>query len=807
MDINPSKKSRLLYQRGDQNTRGVVDLRCFAKPRRAVPAPAKAKTFYEIRKADSYTETVRKGYLKGIEESRQIIAARAAALEEREQRNCALVSSDADTGKNYAEQNPQEEFFGEEIDAPAEKFPEKVSDKEFSPADQERTFNFPSFVQMMPAVLSPERSGAYSGKNFMRFAAASLMIPAIIFSFSFTQSQFEKKGKVLGESTVAYENLKTAAQYAFASDFASTAGNFEAATMNFAQARETINSIGFGIGETVAGLPLNTPLSTARNLASAGENLSLAGKEMSSIFEKISAPDKNGFEGLLEIEDNLKAAAFHINEAEKNLEGVEIKHIPTEMRDKISLAKETLPIFSNNFQRLAEDYPSIIKMLGGQRSQKYLLLFENNSEMRATGGFIGSYGILDIENGKMKSLMIDGIFNPDGQLKEKIVPPMPIQKISASWSMHDSNWFADFPTSAKKTALLYEKTGGPTVDGVIAVTPETIKKLLEITGPIEMPAYGTTITAENFVSHTQNQVENLYDKKENKPKKILSDLAPILLERLFQEEAGEENRTDRMIKVIQKTEESLKEKHIIIYHRDESIENMLQKRGWGGEITQNVPGDYLAVINSNINGYKTDAVIEESINMHTEISEDGTVVNMLTIRRKHNGGNSEYDWYNRVNANFLRVYVPKGSILLEASGNTAEEYEPPMDYSNFTKDPDVEAIEKTIKIDPESGTQVFEEAGKTVFGNWVYVSPQEEVVLKYKYQLPFKIDFESDSRSTDLYSAFIQKQAGSVGSLYSSHISLPEGWRIAWKTENLQDGDKVEKKLEQDLIYGAVFLK
>jgi len=388
------------------------------------------------------------------------------------------------------------------------------------------------------------------------------------------------------------------------------------------------------------------------------------------------------------------------------------------------------------------------------------------------------------------------------------VPPMPIQKISANWSMHDSNWFADYPTSARKTALFYEKTGGPTVDGVIAITPNVLERFLEITGPVEMSAYGVTLTADNFLTETQDEVETGYDREENAPKKILSDLAPILLERLFKGQGLDRiDQAQRLLAVIEAVEESLRQKDILIYHRDEAIEKVLQKRGWGGEVIQNQRGDYLSVINSNINGYKSDAMIEESIDLKTSIMDDGSVIDTVTIKRKHNGGNEKYDWYNRVNADYMRVYVPQGSVLLEASGNTAEEYAAPVDYTNYKTDPDVQAIESTIRIDPASQTQIFEESGKTVFGNWVFVSPQEEVTVVYKYQLPFKVDFDGGAKSVDVYSAIIQKQAGSEGSRFTAALEMPAKWQSIWQTGNMSDGKNVAQELTADLIYAEIFAR
>lgn len=796
MDIALSKKNQARNIRGrEMNRGGVVDLRALAKDEKLFPKCARTSTTQkelstkrcsDVKPQEKRIEPI----VRELPQANTVITEKKAVAE-----NTQLFTNKRNepASHNFLRQLEQEKIKRDSASPLKRAF--------IKPVRSESSFAHLSLPKL-------ERPEIHYKKSFMRFAVSSFLIPVIIFTFSFAQSQFEKKGKVLGESTAAYDNLKSAAGYAFASDFALTGENFESANLNFAKARETINGIGSGIGETVANLPIDTPLSTAQNLASAGENISLAGKDLSDMLSKVSAEstDMALLGKLGDLEPNLKSASSHLRHASENLERVDTAYIPADMREKIELAKNTLPTIATNFQRVAEDYPLISKMLGSIRPQKYLLLFENNSEMRATGGFVGSYGILDIENGKVKNLTIDGIFNPDGQLKEKIVPPMPIQKISASWSMHDANWFADYPTSAKKIALLYEKTGGPTVDGVIAVTPEAIKKLLLITGPIEMPEFGVTITADNFVAETQNQVENLYDKEENRPKKILSALAPILIERTLQSDAlDQETRAAKLLGLIQVGEESLREKHILIYHQDETIESMLQKRGWGGEVIQNATGDYLSVINSNINGYKTDAVVEENIKLETEIQTNGRIINTLTIHRKHNGGNEAYDWYNRVNADYMRVYVPKGSILLESSGGTVEEYNPPMDYTSFKVDADVSAIEKTIKIDADSGTQIFEEAGKTVFGNWVYVSPQEEVTVVYKYELPFRVDFASNE--VDSYSAIIQKQSGSIGSGFESSIRFPDEWQAAWKTTKIEEGNKVSEKLTKDMLYAFVFIK
>ena len=763
MDIIPNKKSNLLYQKGDQKTKGVVDLRCFAEKKKGVKIKPESKVVSEIVKKE---QTSRR---------RTNACSPSACLP-------VITKSPADLISQHPNFLISKKYRRNKL-----------------PKQKTQYFNF----RFKPSLLFQ--------KSFVCFIFAAFFISSIIFAMSFFQKELERGERVLGVGVETYDYLKTAGLSASDYNFSGSADNFDSATLNFATLKKMIDEFGFGIAGILNDLPVNTPVSTATSLVAAGENMSVAGKSAAELMEKISQLNKDNFSlsSILEFQADIDRIASNLKSAEKNLNNANADYILENLREKLEVAKSQLPAIANNFENLSRDFPVMAKMLGSDRPQKYLLIFENNSEIRAGGGFIGSYGILDMEDGKIKNLFIDGIFNPDGRLNEKIVPPMPIQKISSAWSMHDANWFADFPTSAKKVALFYEKTGGPTVDGVIAITPNVTEKMLRITGPIEMPEYNITIDENNFLMETQLQVEELYDIKENKPKKFLADLAPKIISELFN--AGNlsaPEKVERYFEIVNLVEESFREKHIILYHRDSEIERMIIKRGWGGQVL-NSSGDYLSVVNSNINGYKTDAVVDERIIHNAEISSDGSIIDTVRVIRKHTGGTSDYDWYNRVNSNYMRVYAPIGSILLEASGHTLQDYEPPIDYSGFETDPDVVEIESTIKIDPETGTRIFEEAGKTVFGNWVYVSPGEIVEVVYKYRLPYKINFDGFTKPADKYSILIQKQLGSVGSKFSGSIKLPADWNTIWNSPGLNLKNQNESALETDLrtdrIYGTVF--
>lgn len=482
--------------------------------------------------------------------------------------------------------------------------------------------------------------------------------------------------------------------------------------------------------------------------------------------------------------------------------------LPVAYRDRVAQVGEVLPIGVALLDGYMEHQELFAELLGAHGPRIYLFLFQNNHELRATGGFIGSYALLDVNQGKIRRFFVDGIFNPDGQLKENIVPPKPIQKISAGWSLHDSNWFPDFPTSAEKAIFFYEKTGGPTVDGIITLTPEVLERILKLVGPVELPEYGVMIDAENFIGIIQEEVEVKYDREENNPKKILGDLTETILREFLSFSHPKETWSlGTTLATL------LNEKHILLYSRHPEIESLIRGAGWAGEVLA-VPHDYLSVIHTNINGYKTDGVIQESIVHESHIGANGRVVDTVEITRKHTGGNTPYAWWNKVNADYMRVYVPKGSKLISADGMTREFPDPPLDYAalGFRRDPDIVREEEGMVIDAATGTRISEDSGKTVFGNWVYVSPGESVTVRYEYELPFVVSLDArDPEPAAAYSVLYQKQSGTTGASLSARIRYPESLRPVWQTPgNLipyQRTFETETLLNKDFYWGVVFGK
>lgn len=660
--------------------------------------------------------------------------------------------------------------------------------------------------------------GVFHQLAFSQRTALAVLVPVLVVAIGMGGWQTVRrgiamKGEVLGVSAEGYAGLEQAISDVKARDFSSSETHFADASVSFGEASNLLNSWGTLTVEASRFIPGVSQLASGSYLADAAKNIADAGQLLSRAGSGalLLAPNANGNISFLDAFQNIRGdvaeAEQLLSVAESDLDKVKVEDLPDDKRAAFLKLRTELPTALAGMRLLLDHGDIFSDMLGKNGPRRFLFLFQNNHEMRATGGFIGSYAYLDVANGRVRDFFVDGIFNPDGQLKEDIVPPLPIQKISAGWSLHDSNWFPNFPTSAEKAIFFYEKTGGPTVDGVVAITPDVLKRFLEITGPVRLDQYDVTVDSENFVDLIQYQVEVAYDREENRPKKILSDLAPVLLNRLF----GSVASTSSVGKTLSAIEDALSEKHILFYSRNSDLESLVSRAGWSGEVLSS-SRDYLSVVNTNINGFKTDGVVKESIKHHADIGNDGAVTDTVTITRRHIGGQTGREWWDAVNADYMRVYVPLGSELVSADGYTRESVTSPLDYDalHFSRDADVEREESSVHIDPASGTRISEDSGKTVFGNWVYVSPGEEVQVTYTYRLPFRVDPKrTDKAGFDSFSAVFQKQSGSSGSELSSVISFPSSWHAVWQSDTHlvpygESGLRLESDLVTDRFLGVV---
>ncbi len=141
--------------------------------------------------------------------------------------------------------------------------------------------------------------------------------------------------------------------------------------------------------------------------------------------------------------------------------------------------------------------------------KQYLILLQNNAELRPTGGFIGSFALLTVENGKFLDFRVEDVYEADGQLNGFVAPPEEITQYlgEAQWFLRDVNWSPDFPTVAQQAGWFLDKELKIKPDGVIGINLSVVKKMLEVSGPIRLVDYDEVITKDNLYERAQQHAE------------------------------------------------------------------------------------------------------------------------------------------------------------------------------------------------------------------------------------------------------------------------------------------------------------
>lgn len=479
------------------------------------------------------------------------------------------------------------------------------------------------------------------------------------------------------------------------------------------------------------------------NLNSSQSELGFNGKEKSGperVTQAVKIVDKS-LNYLDNIEGNLAKAA-------ESVKNIDVNKYPETFKGKT--IKRNLEVFKNFILGAAvvvKDDRQIIKVapsiFGEPASKTYLLLFQNDKEIRATGGFITAFATLKLEHGQVSSTTSDDIYRLDEKLLNvcltkicPLSPPAPIVKYlpevsgkpRSAWSMRDSNLSPDLPTSAKQFEKMYSFLGeGLPFDGIIYIDSQVVEQLIEVTGPIEV--FGTKYSSEidkrcncpNVIYELESYAE-IAAKGEKDRKAILG----VLMQQILARSVGAD--VEKIPQLIETIAQLANHKHIMFYMHDQGVQQALAKLNWIGEM-KNYDGDYLHINDSNFAGGKSNLYVDQIVTQEINIKND-MVSKKITIEYKNPQGFNT--WLNGINRDYVRFYVPKGSKLVSSKGS-------------------------------DEAVTTIEDLGKTVFEAFIQVRPQNSRKLEIEYTVPY--------RPSGQYKLLIQKQPGAKDFQYKIKLN------------------------------------
>ncbi|HVZ11473.1 MAG TPA: DUF4012 domain-containing protein [Patescibacteria group bacterium] len=412
-----------------------------------------------------------------------------------------------------------------------------------------------------------------------------------------------------------------------------------------------------------------------------------------------------------------------VQAAQDEMDKVNINHYPNflffkKIRTQLATAKT---LVADGALAVDEGKPLIKvlpELLGANTSKKYLVLFQNDKELRPTGGFLTFYSIFRIDQGVIHIDSSNDIYTLDNSISYhptadpiilKYLPKVPTQNI------RDINLSPDFPTSMKGFMTYYDKSSLKTdIDGIIAIDTQFVVHLIDILG--EVQADGQTFTAKTDPGCDCPQVVYQLEQNTTKPvnyiktnrKGIVGDLLYATMEKalsaspkiywgpLFNAALGD-----------------AAEKHILFALNDQGAQSGIRALNWAGAINQDFKGDYLHVNDANFAGAKSNMYIQDSMRIDYNIDSSGTIKKTVTLDYKNPHKYSDCNLesgglcLNAVLRTFQRVYVPQGSTLVSTQGSQ---------------------VKVTTKQD----------LGKTYFESFFTVDPLGKSEITYTYTLPFK---------------------------------------------------------------------
>lgn len=333
--------------------------------------------------------------------------------------------------------------------------------------------------------------------------------------------------------------------------------------------------------------------------------------------------------------------------------------------DKIS-SKINFGFYKNIILQITNMTERLPYILGEYQSKTYLILFQNNMELRPTGGFIGSFGLLTLDKGRLSEFNVSDVYSADGQLMGHVEPPSPIRDYlgEANWWLRDSNWDPDYPISAKRAEWFLDKEIDKQVDGVIAIDLSPIRDFLTLSGSINLSDYGLVINDSNLYEEVQSEVQDEAFPGTHKKASFLTALSRSILDKIG------EISYEQKISTLKLIYKNFEERHMQAYIHDAAFQESLSQLNWEGSVFvpycgENCYSDLVGIVEANVGVNKSNYFVKRGL--ETKININGQRIERtlnLTIQNSANTSLGRSGLYK----SYIRLMVPEdsGSITVKS---------------------------------------------------------------------------------------------------------------------------------------------
>lgn len=368
-------------------------------------------------------------------------------------------------------------------------------------------------------------------------------------------------------------------------------------------------------------------------------------------------------------------ASIDANRYPEKLQGREIRSQIIQAQNVSAGAATAL----TEFRPVIEQLPAAAGADGKRR--KYFVLFQNDNELRPTGGFLTAYSVIFVENGKVTPEKSDDIYELDKKFAKKMpIPPILGKYLTTEkyFNLRDMNIDPDFKTSMDQFLENYKSVAGEPkdIDGIIAVDTKVLTDLLTVLGPVEIPGYGT-FSAENDPSCDCPQIIHALSEIITRPtpyikvdrKGILGPMMGAILQKAY---SAPHQLWPKLFEVAW---QDVQARSVQFNFFDPNFQAAAEKINAAGRIAMDPAAeDFLAIIDANLGGAKSNLYVTNSVTQEVSPPENGTITKKVEITYKNSrrGDNCNLEagllCLNSRLRDWNRLYLPKGAVLKSSQG-------------------------------------------------------------------------------------------------------------------------------------------
>jgi hypothetical protein len=418
---------------------------------------------------------------------------------------------------------------------------------------------------------------------------------------------------------------------------------------------------------------------------------------------------------------------------------------------------------------LASRLPALLGA-GPNGPQTYLLLAQNEDELRATGGFITAVGKIVVAHGQVVDLSFQNSPDLDNWSMPYPMAPWQLSQYmnSSVLVLRDANWSPDFPTTALYVKQLYAYKYQNSVDGVVAFDQQMLVLLLSHLGPVTLEGASYPITAENVTAYMRGAKVRPTDQAVPADwtyKSFVGSLAKAVLNEILSRDASQ------WLDLSGVALDGLQQRHLVLQLDDRDAEAVLAEHGWNGVFSSD-GGDFLAVVDSNVGFNKTNAAVDTSISYDVDLSDLASPQSALLVAHTNNASSKVVciQWNEEAKDDYLypiercywdymRVYRPAGAGLASATPQTIPDS---WMILNRQVAPMVDRLDEDLPGLSGFGTMLVVPGGGTINTSMSFDLPPSTILTK-----------NLDGSLT--YTLDVRKQPGTTAAPITVRVHLPSG--------------------------------